>query len=148
MTQNNPYIIYTDGGSRGNPGPSAIGFTLQGPDIAPVEEGEYIGNTTNNVAEYTAAIRALGKLKSLLGAEQSAQAEAIIHADSELLVKQVNGQYKVKDPGLGKLFVQLYNACQDFRKVSFVHVRREQNKGADRMVNDALDKQGVRKFRF
>ena len=142
------YLIYTDGGSRGNPGPSAIGFTIAGPDIAPVEHGEHIGDTTNNVAEYTAVIKALAKLKSLIGSERAAKSDVKVHADSELLVKQVNGLYKVKNEDIGKLFLQLYNARQDFGSVSFTHVMREQNTGADRMVNEALDALGVPKFGF
>ena len=137
----NTYLIHTDGGSRGNPGPAAAGYTIEGPDIGRVQEGEYLGVTTNNVAEYSAAIFALHKLKSLLGSERAHQANVHVHADSELLVKQVNGEYKVKNPDLIKLFVQLHNARQDFASVSFTHVRREQNTAADRMVNKALDAQ-------
>jgi ribonuclease HI len=139
----NIYLIHTDGGSRGNPGPSASGYVIEGPDIPRVEHGEYLGVATNNVAEYTAPILALAKLKSLLGTERSKQAQVQVHADSELLVKQVNGQYKVKNPELMKLFVQLYNARQDFASVTFTHLRREKNTAADRMVNEALDRQNV-----
>lgn len=142
------YVIHADGGSRGNPGPAAAGFTITGPGMTPVEVGEYLGETTNNVAEYTAAIRALAKLKSLLGTEKAKGATVRVHADSELLVKQMNRQYKVKDPGLMQLFVQLHNALLDFGSVSFTHVPRERNRDADRMVNDALDRQNVPKFRL
>lgn len=134
------YLIHTDGGARGNPGPSATGYTITGPDISPVAHGEYIGETTNNIAEYSAAIQALTKLRVLLGQEKAESAQVIVHADSELLVKQVNGLYKVKNLELGKLFVQLYNVRQQFGRVTFLHIRREQNTGADRMVNKALDK--------
>lgn len=137
------YLIHTDGGSRGNPGPAATGYTIEGPGIGRVERGEYIGVTTNNVAEYTAVIHALAKLKSLLGSDKASQAHVRVHADSELLVKQMNGEYKVKNPELIKLFVELHNAQQDFASVSFTHVRREQNTGADRMVNEALDAKDV-----
>jgi ribonuclease HI len=147
MTEHN-YLIHTDGGSRGNPGPSACGYTIEGPGVGRVEHGEYLGETTNNVAEYTAAIRALAKLKALLGSDKSKQAHVRVHADSELLVKQVNGEYKVKNPELMKLFVELYNVRQDFASVAFAHVRREQNTGADRMVNEALDRQGIPKLGF
>lgn len=138
---NDTYTIYTDGGSRGNPGPAAVGYTIEGPGVGSVAQGEYLGQTTNNVAEYTAVIRALAKLKSLIGAERAKTAQVHIRADSELLVKQVNRQYKVKDADLMQLFVQLHNARLDFAEVTFTHVRREQNTGADRMVNEALDRQ-------
>jgi ribonuclease HI len=134
------YIIHADGGSRGNPGPAAAGYTITGPGIGSVEHGEYLGETTNNVAEYTAAIRALAKLKALLGAERAKAAHVRVHADSELMVKQMNRQYKVKDPNLMQLFVQLHNALLDFGSVSFTHVPRERNRDADRMVNEALDR--------
>jgi ribonuclease HI len=137
------YLIHADGGSRGNPGPAAVGFTIMGPGIAPVEHGEYIGETTNNVAEYSAVIRAMAKLKSLIGAGKAKDAAVRVQADSELLVKQMNREYKVKDPGLMQLFVQLHNALLDFGSVSFAHVPRERNREADRMVNDALDRHGA-----
>jgi ribonuclease HI len=141
MSNVDVYTIYTDGGSRKNPGPAAIGYVIEGEGIRRVEHGEYIGIATNNVAEYTAAIFSLTKLKTLIGAERASAAHVRIMADSELLVRQVNGEYKVKDAELKKLFVDLYNARQDFAKVTFTHVRREHNKDADRMVNEALDRE-------
>ena len=140
------YLITADGGSRGNPGPAAAGYTVRGPGIAPVEHGEYLGETTNNVAEYTAVIRALAKLKSLIGTEKAKAATVQVKADSELLVKQMNRQYKVRNPDLMQLFVQLHNALLDFGSVSFAHVPREQNKAADRMVNEALDRRDAPKL--
>jgi ribonuclease HI len=140
------FVIHADGGARGNPGPAAAGYTIEGPSIGRVAHGEYLGEATNNVAEYSAAIRGLAKLKALLGSEKAAEARVTVKADSELLVKQVNGLYKVKNEELGKLFIQLYNARQDFASVSFEHVRREQNQGADRMVNEALDAHGAPKL--
>ena len=142
------YTIYTDGGSRKNPGPAAAGYTIEGEGMRRVEHGEYLGVTTNNVAEYSAAILALNKLKSLIGAERASAAHVRVMADSELLVRQVNGEYKVKDAELKKLFVDLYNARQDFAKVTFTHVRREANTDADRMVNEALDRKDVPKLRL
>lgn len=134
------YTIHTDGGSRQNPGPAAAGYIIEGPDIRTIEHGEYLGVATNNVAEYSAAILALNKLKTTIGAERAAAAHVRVMADSELLVRQVNGEYKVKDAELKKLFVDLYNARQDFAKVTFTHIRREHNSDADRMVNEALDR--------
>lgn len=133
------YNVWADGGARGNPGPAAYGFVLKGPGMEPVEHGEKIGTATNNVAEYTAVIRALGKLKALIGTNKAKKAGVNVHADSELLVRQMNGEYKVKDERLKELFMDLHNAMLDFDSVSFTHVRREKNKAADRMVNQALD---------
>ncbi|MEK7638023.1 MAG: ribonuclease HI family protein [Patescibacteria group bacterium] len=141
MSSISVYTVYTDGGSRGNPGPAAAGYVIEGPDIRRTEQGHYLGVQTNNVAEYSAAILALNKLKTLIGAERARAAHVRVMADSELLVRQVNGEYKVRDAGLKKLFVDLYNARQDFAKISFTHVRREHNKDADAMVNEALDRQ-------
>lgn len=137
------YRIHADGGARGNPGPAGIGFTLEGPGINRVEHGEYIGETTNNVAEYTAVLRAFAKLKALLGADRAKRAAVRVFADSELLVRQANGLYKIKDEDLGRLFIKLYNTRQDFGAVSFEHVPRERNRDADRMVNEALDGHGA-----
>jgi ribonuclease HI len=142
------FTIYTDGGSRKNPGPAAAGFVIEGEGIRRIEHGEYLGVTTNNVAEYSAAILALNKLKATIGAERAAAAHVRVMADSELLVRQVNGEYKVKDVELKKLFIDLYNARQDFGKVTFTHVRREHNTDADRMVNEALDRRDAPKLRL
>lgn len=128
------FIIYTDGGSRGNPGPSAIGAV-----VGQKEYGEQIGRTTNNVAEYSAVIFALKKAKQLLTGKKAALTNVELRTDSELLVKQLNGEYKIKDADLQPLFIQIWNLKQDFRNVSFVHVAREQNKKADSLVNRALD---------
>lgn len=140
---NDVYTIHTDGGARGNPGPAAVGFIIEGPHIARVEHGEYLGETTNNVAEYTAVIHALAKLKALLGTERAAIATVRVRADSELLVKQMNREYKVKSPDLMPLFIQLHNALLDFGSATFDHIPREANRDADRMVNEALDRQHV-----
>lgn len=140
------YIIHTDGGSRGNPGPAASGFTIEGPGIGTVEQGEYLGETTNNVAEYTAVIHALAKLKSLLGTDKAKKAHVQVNADSELLVKQMNREYKVRDADLMSLFVKVHNAMLDFESVTFTHIRREKNKAADRMVNEALDNRNAPKL--
>ncbi len=137
------YTINTDGGARGNPGPAGIGYAICGVDIDPIMHGEYIGETSNNVAEYTAIIRALAKLKSIIGAEKAKSARVTVRSDSELVIRQMNREYKVKDPDMMQLFVQLHNACLDFETVTFKHVLREQNRDADRMVNEALDRHGA-----
>lgn len=135
----NKYIINTDGGARGNPGPAAIGYVIQG-GVKKVSHGEYIGETTNNVAEYTAAIVGLTKLKSLLGAKEALASEVEVRMDSELVVKQMKREYKVKNAALKDLFIEVSNICQSFKSVSFKHVFREDNSGADELVNKALDK--------
>ncbi|MCC6934641.1 MAG: ribonuclease HI family protein [Candidatus Yanofskybacteria bacterium] len=136
------YTIHTDGGSRGNPGPAASGFVIDGPGIERIEQGERLGIATNNVAEYTAVLLALRKLKAVIGAEHAGAAIVHVKADSELLVKQLNGEYKVRDASLRSIFLDVWNARLDFKSVTFEHVRREYNKDADRMVNAALDGPG------
>ncbi len=128
------FLIYTDGGARGNPGPAAIGAVVGGK-----EYGETIGRTTNNIAEYQAVVFALKKAKQLLGKEKAAKTKVELRADSELLVNQLNGQYKVKEESFFPLFMEIWNLRQDFGEVVFRHIPREQNKAADRLVNQALD---------
>lgn len=130
----NKLTIYTDGGARGNPGPAGIGAVLYDEQKNIVAEiSEYIGETTNNQAEYKAVVAAIIKAKEL-GAK-----ELDFYLDSELVVKQLNREYKVKNKGLAPLFVQIYNAILSFKKVSFSHVKREFNKEADRLANLAMD---------
>jgi len=129
-------IIYTDGGSRGNPGPSALGVV-----IGDKEYGQFLGTMTNNQAEYLALVFALKKAGELLGKKKAKATELEVRMDSELIVKQMNAEYKIKDPELQKLFMEIWNLRLDFKSVSFVHVRREKNKDADRLVNIALDAQ-------
>lgn len=135
------YIIHTDGGARGNPGPAGIGVVIEGAGEIK-KYGEYVGEATNNEAEYQAVIFALKKLKQLIGKEKAkSEAEVEIHLDSELLASQLNGEYKIKEKGLQKLFLQVWNLKQDFKSVAFRHIPRENNKGADKLVNQALDKE-------
>lgn len=133
--QYNKLTIFTDGGARGNPGPAGIGAViLDEKGSAVAEISEYIGETTNNQAEYKALIAALFKAKELGGQELE------VFLDSELVVKQLNREYRVKDQGLAPLFVQVYNLSLGFKKIVFKHIRREKNKEADKLVNQALDK--------
>lgn len=128
-------IIYSDGGARGNPGPAGIGAVLYDEDKNILAEiSKYLGETTNNQAEYQAIIAALAKAGEL-GAE-----ELECFLDSELVVKQLNGEYKVKNAGLAPLFLKIHNLRHDFKKVSFNHVRREFNKEADALANQAMDR--------
>jgi len=105
------------------------------------EYGEFVGVGTNNEAEYKAVIFALKKLKQLIGKEEAGKTKAEIHADSELLCRQLNGEYKIMDEKIQKLFLEIWNLKLDFGEMIFKHVRREENKDADRMVNAALDKE-------
>ena len=127
-------IAHTDGGSRGNPGPSAIGVVIGGK-----EYGEFLGTRTNNQAEYEAVIFALKKIKALAGKEKARGLAVEIRMDSELVVRQLNGEYKIKEPELKPLFVDVWNLKMNFKKVEFVHVPREENRRADRMVNRILN---------
>lgn len=134
------FLIHTDGGSRGNPGPAAFGVVIEG-DIEKKEYGEYLGEQTNNFAEYSAVIFALRKLKSLVGGAKAKDSLVEVHADSELLVKQLNGEYKIKEEGMQKLFLEVWNLKLDFGEVVFRHIPREENHGADALVNGALDQE-------
>ncbi len=128
-------ITFTDGGARGNPGHAGIGVIIKNEAGETLEAyGRYIGETTNNQAEYKALLSALERAKEL-GAE-----EVACHLDSELVTKQMNREYKVKDAELAKLFVKIWNLTQEFKKVTFQHVYREKNTEADAMVNEAIDK--------
>ncbi len=126
-------ITYTDGGSRGNPGPSASGMIVMDGAKTIAAFGKYLGVTTNNVAEYTAVLLALEKCREL-GAT-----EVEMRMDSELVVKQMNGIYKVKHPNLAPIYLKIHNLKTHFKKVTFHHVRREQNAAADEQVNKAID---------
>lgn len=130
-------IIYTDGGSRSNPGPSALGVVIQIAN-SKKEYGVRLGTATNNVAEYKAVSFALTKSKELLR-KKAKETDIELRTDSELLHRQMLGQYKVKNAGLKPLFTEIQELIKEFRAVVFVHVRREFNKDADRMVNLALD---------
>jgi ribonuclease HI len=135
-------VIYTDGGSRGNPGPSAIGavFCNEKEDIFK-KYSEYLGEATNNEAEYKAVILALKKFKALFGKKIAETSEVQIKSDSELLVRQLNGEYKISEPKIGDLFLEVWNLKTEFKKIKFSLIRREKNKEADRLVNEALDAQ-------
>jgi len=128
-------IIQTDGGARGNPGPAGIGVVVLDESGKVLEEhAKYLGKTTNNQAEYQAAILGLQRAVAL-GADS-----AEVVADSELLVKQAKGEYKVKNPELARRFLELKNQETLLGgRVSYRHVRREQNKHADRLSNQAMD---------
>jgi ribonuclease HI len=126
--------IHIDGGSRGNPGPAAAGIVLSADDGTVLHEaGIYLGKATNNVAEYSGLIAAL-KAATKLGAKQ-----VDVFSDSELIVRQMNGQYRVKDAGLRPLFEQASALSGGFKRCNLQHVPRERNTQADELVNRALN---------
>ncbi|HZV72617.1 MAG TPA: ribonuclease HI family protein [Conexibacter sp.] len=127
-------VVHVDGGARGNPGPAAIGIVVSATDGALLDEvGEPIGETTNNVAEYRALLRGLERARAL-GAS-----EVEVIGDSELVAKQINGQYKVKHAGLKPLHAQALQALAGFERWRVRTVPRAQNAAADALVNAALD---------
>jgi ribonuclease HI len=131
-------IMFTDGGSRGNPGPAGIGIWIE---TLNKKYGECIGTATNNVAEYAALISGLKKLKQLLGKDKTRQYEIECRLDSELVVRQLNHEYKLKEEYIQKNFIEIWNLMLDFKSVKFYHIPREKNSIADALVNQALDVQ-------
>lgn len=125
--------LFTDGGSRGNPGPAAIGGVLYSNDIKILEFKDYIGVSTNNEAEYTALIKGL----TLALAENILDLECYL--DSELVVHQLNGVYKVKTPHIQRLYSQVISLKGNFKNIKFIHIKRALNSDADALVNQALD---------
>ena len=130
--------IYTDGGSRGNPGPAATGVVIGDPFHKTYSS--YIGERTNNEAEYEAALLALQKVKSLVGKKNTKQTEVVLFMDSQLAVMQLRGKYKIMGDTISPLFLKIHNLAIDFLSVEYVHIPREKNKEADAMVNKELDK--------
>ena len=128
------FTLRTDGGARGNPGPAGAGFVLEDPSGAIVRSGaRYLGFATNNVAEYEALICGLRV------ADAHGVRRLRVCADSELVVKQINGAYRVKNEGLKPLFATASKLLRRFESVDMVHVRRENNAAADALANEAMD---------
>lgn len=126
--------LFTDGGSRGNPGPSAYAYVLEAEDGTVLDaRGEAIGVATNNVAEYSALVAGLAR------AVEAGVDELEVVSDSELLVKQMRGEYRVKNRALQDLFLDASALARRIRRVTYTAVRREHNELADRLVNEALD---------
>ncbi|MCK4891664.1 MAG: ribonuclease HI family protein [Candidatus Pacebacteria bacterium] len=133
-------IIYTDGGSRGNPGPSACGVVIKNDKNEVIlKTSKYIGETTNNQAEYEALVLALQKAKGIFKSQKIKKGSLECYLDSELVVRHLNHEYKIKDEGLQPLFIKVWNLMLDFNSVKFIHIPREKNKLADEMVNRELD---------
>lgn len=128
-------IIFTDGGARGNPGPAGIGAVIYDEHKKLIAEiSEYLGVATNNQAEYKALIAAFHKAKEL-GAK-----ELDCYLDSELVVKQLKGEYRVKDKDLALLFLSIHNLSLSFKKIFYTHIPREKNAAADCLANEAMDR--------
>ena len=126
--------LHTDGGARGNPGPSGIGGVLKIEGKEELTFSEYIGEATNNLAEYKALV------KGIELALNETVTELVCYLDSELVVKQLKGQYRVKNAGLKPIFEYVKEMKKKFKSVSFNHVLRAKNKAADKLVNEAIDK--------
>lgn len=135
-------VVFTDGGARGNPGPAAIGVVIQDAAGRTIKSyGEAIGEATNNEAEYQAVLFALKKLKALLGKKKTKGMSVEVKMDSEFVARQLNGEYKIVEEHLWPFFMKIWNLKMDFGKIRFAHVPREKNREADRMVNEALDRE-------
>ena len=127
--------LYTDGASRNNPGPSGIGFSLQKDDVAVCEQGFFVGNRTNNQAEYLALLVGIFYAKEFMKLGD----KLAIYSDSQLLIRQMNRQYRVRDAQLQKLQMIAFELLQGY-KFSFCHIYREQNGRADELANRGVDK--------
>ena len=128
------FFLYADGGSRGNPGPAGVGAVILDSKKKKVKEVfKYIGETTNNNAEYNALIAGLEEVRSLGGDE------VIVYLDSELVVKQINGEYRVKNADIKPLFEKAVEVLKNFKSFEIRHIDRSKNKEADKLVNKAIN---------
>ncbi len=137
----NKFIIYTDGGARGNPGNAGAGVVFCNEKGEIVKKySKYLGDyLTNNEAEYMAAIFSLEKFKAVFGKALAKKASIVLYTDSEFLCKQTNGEYKIENEKLKPLFLDFWNLRIDFKEVKVLHIRREKNTEADKLVNEAID---------
>ncbi|MCR4274713.1 MAG: ribonuclease HI family protein [Candidatus Campbellbacteria bacterium] len=133
------YIVYTDGGARGNPGPAGIGFVIVEGNITVKRGHAHIGETTNNQAEYEALIRALTELDIRMPKKGREEHNVEVRMDSELVIKQLRHEYKVKDVGLKLQFAKVDALLSRFPHVTFKHIFRAQNAEADALANEAMD---------
>lgn len=135
------FILYADGGARGNPGPAGAGavvFDAIGKRI--LEVADYLGVATNNIAEYEAVLRGLAKLKDLYPEGYFTHAQVEIRMDSKLVIEQLRGNYRVKHPNLVPRYLELSNLiARHFPNITYTHVPREKNKDADELANKAMD---------
>lgn len=136
MTQRS-FVVHTDGGSRGNPGPAAIGAVIVEAGVVVHTISQTIGPATNNQAEYQAVHAALA------WCQQQGATEVLVNADSELIVKQLRGEYKMKNKELAQWYIRIQSLIRQIGQVAFTVIRREQNEAADALVNRALDRQAI-----
>lgn len=136
-------ICYTDGGARGNPGPAGAGAVIQKADGTVIAGlSQFLGNGTNNFAEYAAVLLALKTLKKHFG-NKTKSLEVEMRMDSELIQRQLSHQYQIKEPSLVPQFLEIHNMrIKDFPHITFVHIPRAKNKHADRLANEAMDRRG------
>lgn len=132
--------LFCDGGARGNPGPAALGVVIKMP-TGEKQYAQFLGEKTNNEAEYEAAIFGLKKIKQIVGKKNLKETFVVVHADSQLVVRQMQGRYKIENSRLQPLFLTLWNLSLDFGKVEWQSIPREENQEADTLVNQALDEQ-------
>ena len=144
MSKSEKIIVYTDGGSRGNPGPAAVGVVVLNESGQKLKEyGAKLEEiSTNNEAEYEAVIFGLKKLKQLFGKEKTKNLKVEFRVDSELIASQLSGEYKVSEERMQLLFMKVWNLKFDFGKITFKSIPRVQNRRADELVNQALDGTG------
>lgn len=128
-------ILHSDGGARGNPGPAGVGYVLTLEDGREVVGNEYIGEATNNQAEYKALLAGMARAKD------EGVGELECRLDSELVVRQLTGEYRIKDPDLKPLAEEVKTLSAAFSSIAFTHVPREENEKADKLVNEAVDKE-------
>jgi ribonuclease HI len=136
-------ICYTDGGARGNPGPSGAGAVIMKADGTKIAAlSQFLGNATNNFAEYAAVVLALKTIKKQFG-NTTKSLEIEMRMDSELIQRQLSYTYQIKEPSLVPQFLEIHNMrVKDFPHITFVHVPRAKNKDADRLANEAMDRKG------
>ena len=136
-------IVYTDGGARTNPGRAAIGVVFYNEDNHVIKRfGEYIGdNLTGSDAEFQAVVSALKKFKTIFGRTIAEISDVEIRSDSEIVIRNLNGERKLVDPKVQQFFIEIWNLKFDFKSVKFKHVSRDKNKEAAELVNEALDQQ-------
>ena len=141
MKKKEKIVVYTDGGSRGNPGPAGVGVVIANDKNQVIKKySKDIGERTNNEAEYEAVILAMQKLKQIFGKEKVKDFDIEIRMDSELVARQLRGEYKIKEEKLFPFFIRVWNLRMDFGKISFKEIPRAKNKEADALVNEAMDK--------
>lgn len=142
VTMGKKITLHTDGGSRGNPGPSGSGAVLYDETGKTIKEASrYLGERTNNYAEYSAVILGLEMIAKHFGKPQCKNLEVEVRMDSELVCRQLNGEYQIKEETLFPLFIQIHNLrVSTFPHVSFMHIPREENAHADRLANEAMDR--------